>query len=349
MLSLRDADPTDPGCQSNATIPGVDGPSSKNPDCFADSILEARAIAKQHDLPFFLTEYNNGLAKTNRDDASAAAFLFRNVGLLDQLDLWSWWTFSDIFEEQWMQSSPFHNGFGMMTVQGIRKPIWRGFQLLAGAGMQRLPVSGNVAPSNKASTISVLATMGPPPSPNGSDTSGAFGATGLQLFVANYRRLSTVEWFKCNASTKRCESDPSGAYTDRIACDDACTGSVGERVADPNSLGSNHQRSGAVPKPAPSPPPIPAMNVTVQLDHAADAALPTQAAMRRIDSTHTNPYQLWMDHLGQPAYPTPAQLAKLNNASELVIEWVDITRVSAIMSTLTFAMPGEDSTVHLSL
>jgi hypothetical protein len=65
-----------------------------------------------------LTEYNNGLGGTNRDGASGAAFLFRNVGLLQALDMWSWWTFSDIFEEGWMRSAPFHNGFGMMTVTG---------------------------------------------------------------------------------------------------------------------------------------------------------------------------------------------------------------------------------------
>jgi hypothetical protein len=60
-------------------------------------------------LPF---DSNDGLGHTSRDDASAAAFVMRNVGLLDALDMWSWWTFSDVFEEGWMQSAPFHNGYG---------------------------------------------------------------------------------------------------------------------------------------------------------------------------------------------------------------------------------------------
>ena len=66
-------------------------------DCFAELILESSHIAARHSLPFYLTEYNNGLGGTNRDDASGAAFLFRNVGLLESLDMWSWWTVSAPF------------------------------------------------------------------------------------------------------------------------------------------------------------------------------------------------------------------------------------------------------------
>ena len=36
----------------------------------------------------------------------------------------------------------FHNGYGMMTMQGTRKPSWRAFEALHGAGTRRLPVTG---------------------------------------------------------------------------------------------------------------------------------------------------------------------------------------------------------------
>ena len=88
-------------------------------------MLAAQAVAAKAKKPFFITEYNNGLGKTSRDDASAAAFVFRVMGMVQQLDLFSWWTFSDVFEEGWMRSAPFHNGYGLMTVQGTRKPAWR--------------------------------------------------------------------------------------------------------------------------------------------------------------------------------------------------------------------------------
>ena len=88
---------------------------------FSELILKSAAVAKTHSLPFFLTEFNNGLGGTNRDDASGAAFLFRNVGLIAGGDVyvWSWWTFSDVFEEQWMSSAPFHNGFGTELIYSM--------------------------------------------------------------------------------------------------------------------------------------------------------------------------------------------------------------------------------------
>ncbi len=52
-------------------------------------------------VPFLLTEYNGGLTTPWMLYSSySAAFVFRNVALLDGvLDVWSWWTFSDLFEE----------------------------------------------------------------------------------------------------------------------------------------------------------------------------------------------------------------------------------------------------------
>ena len=126
--------------------------------CSAHKVLSASDAVHKAGLPFFLTEYNNGLGDSSRDDASAAAFVVRNVGLLASVDLVSWWTFSDIFEEAWMASAPFHNGYGLMTVHGIRKPAWRAFEMLASLGGYRLPVSGNVSPADGSSTVSLLAT-----------------------------------------------------------------------------------------------------------------------------------------------------------------------------------------------
>jgi xylan 1,4-beta-xylosidase len=66
--------------------------------------------------------------------------------MLDVADLvhcYSWWTFSDIFEENYFSSKPFHGGFGLMTIHGIAKPSYRAMQLLHGLGSERLPVEGS--------------------------------------------------------------------------------------------------------------------------------------------------------------------------------------------------------------
>lgn len=77
------------------------------------------------------------------DQPYAAAFLLKNM--LDVADLvhcYSWWTFSDIFEENYFSSVPFHGSFGLQTIHGIAKPTYRAMQLLHGVGNERLPVDG---------------------------------------------------------------------------------------------------------------------------------------------------------------------------------------------------------------
>eukprot|EP01051_Picozoa_sp_SAG22_P005805 SAG22_NODE_358_length_11759_cov_39.384563_5_plen_240_part_00 len=97
--------------------------------------------------------------------------------------------FTDIFEEGWMRSEPFQNNFGLMTKQGVPKPAWRAFQLLATAGNRRLPVLG-AAPSSPLSNVSVPATI---------SSSTAGDSATVQLFVANWRPRSKRE-LPCDAA-----------------------------------------------------------------------------------------------------------------------------------------------------
>ena len=139
-------------------------------------VLEAQALAEEAKLPFYITEYNDGLGSSSRDDSSAAAFVFRQIGQLEKLDMFSWWTFSDVFEEDWMASEPFHNGYGAMTMNDVRKPVWRAFEFLMSAGDERLPVAGFVSPVDGNSTVSVLAVRN-------STTAQATGGLGVNVYV----------------------------------------------------------------------------------------------------------------------------------------------------------------------
>jgi xylan 1,4-beta-xylosidase len=58
---------------------------------------------------------------------------------------YSYWTFSDIFEENYFNSVPFHGGFGLLNIYGIPKPAYRAFELLHKLGEERLDVSGSHA------------------------------------------------------------------------------------------------------------------------------------------------------------------------------------------------------------
>ena len=55
-------------------------------------------------------------------------------GLLQDM---SYWTFSDVFEEQGVVKTPFYGGFGLLAAGGIPKPAFNAFALLHRLGEQR--------------------------------------------------------------------------------------------------------------------------------------------------------------------------------------------------------------------
>lgn len=83
-----------------------------------------------------------------------APFIVKTVKLLsDQiqgntppLDIFSYWTVSDVFNEgYWIPDHgniPFASVFGLMNFQGIRKAAWNGFKMLAYLGPNRLTATG---------------------------------------------------------------------------------------------------------------------------------------------------------------------------------------------------------------
>ncbi len=55
---------------------------------------------------------------------------------------YSFWTFTDIFEENYFPSVPFHGGFGLQNIHGVPKPTYRAFELLHRLGNEQLLVDG---------------------------------------------------------------------------------------------------------------------------------------------------------------------------------------------------------------
>jgi xylan 1,4-beta-xylosidase len=53
-------------------------------------------------------------------------------------DMMSFWTFSDVFEEDGPKKEPFDGGFGLMATGGIKKPSYVAFSLLHKLGSERL-------------------------------------------------------------------------------------------------------------------------------------------------------------------------------------------------------------------
>jgi xylan 1,4-beta-xylosidase len=56
------------------------------------------------------------------------------------VNAYSYWTFSDIFDENYMPSKPFQGGFGLLSIEGVPKPAYRAFEILHRLGSDELPV-----------------------------------------------------------------------------------------------------------------------------------------------------------------------------------------------------------------
>jgi xylan 1,4-beta-xylosidase len=95
--------------------------------------------------PVYYTEWNASSDQRNplHDEPYAAAFAASTImevkGLVQG---YSFWTFSDIFEERYFPSRPFHGGFGLLNLHGIPKPVYRAFELLHELGTEQSLVDG---------------------------------------------------------------------------------------------------------------------------------------------------------------------------------------------------------------
>lgn len=118
------------------------------------------------DRPVYYTEWNSSSTLNDplHDEPYAAAFIASTVmeaaGLVDG---YSFWTFSDIFEEQGFPSAPFHGGFGLLTLHGIPKPSYRAFELLHDLGDMHSLVDGlhetvDCCVVQKDSSVTILLT-----------------------------------------------------------------------------------------------------------------------------------------------------------------------------------------------
>jgi xylan 1,4-beta-xylosidase len=128
---------------------------------------QVQTVRRQAKLrPVHYTEWNTSSNARDpmHDEPYAAAFIVKTVMEANgYIDGYSFWTFSDIFEENYFPSVPFHGGFGLLTIHGIPKPSYRAFQMLHELGDRLLLVDGIHETVNcwmvmKDNTVTVLLT-----------------------------------------------------------------------------------------------------------------------------------------------------------------------------------------------
>ena len=119
--------------------------------------MVCRAVKKVHQqiadsayphMPLIWTEYNAAYNNQPQvtDSAYMGPFLANTIRECDGLtEMMSYWTFSDVFEEQGVVKTPFYGGFGILAERSIPKPAFNDFALLHRLGDTRLDVSSDSA------------------------------------------------------------------------------------------------------------------------------------------------------------------------------------------------------------
>jgi xylan 1,4-beta-xylosidase len=120
---------------------------SPSPDSIVGDVRKVRAqiqASKFPNLPLYFTEWST--CYTPRDPVhdnyiSAPYILEKLKGAQGHLQGMSYWTYTDIFYESGPPPNPFHGGFGLMNIDGIRKPAWFAYKYLHALRGNAVPTS----------------------------------------------------------------------------------------------------------------------------------------------------------------------------------------------------------------
>lgn len=110
-------------------------------------IKEVKMVRKQvkqsamPDLPVYYTEWSSSYSPRDNmhDSYIQAPYILYNLKRMDGfVDAMSYWTFTDVLEEAGPPATPFHGGFGLINLQGIKKPAYFAYEYLCRLGETEL-------------------------------------------------------------------------------------------------------------------------------------------------------------------------------------------------------------------
>lgn len=119
--------------------------------------MVCRAVAKVHKeiqaspypkLPFIMSEYNASYANLPNvtDTVYMGPWIANTIrACAGKVDMMSYWSFSDVFEEGGVVRTPFYGGFGLIAADRIPKPSFNAFAMLHKLGDVQLPAASDSA------------------------------------------------------------------------------------------------------------------------------------------------------------------------------------------------------------
>ena len=126
-------------------------------------VMVYRSVKKVHEeiehsayphMPLIFSEYGASYANEPNvtDSTYMGPWMANNIRLCDGLtESMSYWTFSDVFEEQGVPRTPFYGGFGLIANDHIEKPVFHVFEMLHQLGDRRIAVNSDSALVTKSS------------------------------------------------------------------------------------------------------------------------------------------------------------------------------------------------------
>ncbi len=137
--------------------------------------MVCRAVRKVHDqiaasarpnLPLIWSEFN--ASYMNEPDVTDSTYMgpwmADTIRQCDGLvNMMSYWTFSDVFEEQGVVKRPFYGGYGLIAEDGLPKPAFNAFKLLHRLGETRIPSNADdIIATRRADGAIVIALWNTP-------------------------------------------------------------------------------------------------------------------------------------------------------------------------------------------
>jgi xylan 1,4-beta-xylosidase len=122
----------------------MDVPPHQMLDVAIDKVNKQVLASAKPDIPVFWSEFNATYMSERdiTDSVYMGPWLAHTISHADgKVTLMSYWTFSDVFEEQGVIRNPFFGGFGLIGIYDLPKPSFNVFRLLHGLGDERIPAT----------------------------------------------------------------------------------------------------------------------------------------------------------------------------------------------------------------
>jgi xylan 1,4-beta-xylosidase len=143
-----------------------------------DKVHKEIAASPYPHMPLIFSEYNASYANLPNvtDTVFMGPWMANTIReCAGKVEIMSYWSFSDVFEEQGVVQNPFYGGFGLIAADRINKPAFNAFTMLHKLGDTRLPTSSDSALVTKRSDgnlVIALWNYAPPVGDTASYTKG---------------------------------------------------------------------------------------------------------------------------------------------------------------------------------